>query len=155
MGEVDDVIFNLQKPGSRFDDFFPDWIPSSISSSICNQPHQEYGSCVSFVSNNTAIHEVFDRCIYSWDLMYKQRSYLHVFEQDGIHRQDMSESRNLVQYISDQYKEYATWQDKLLDDKQDGEGRFLENKKAIANEEQATILNELRDLRDCYIHSTS
>merc|ERR1712098_376656 len=41
--EVDQVIYNLQKPGSRFDPFFPDWIPSSMSSSICSKPHKDFG----------------------------------------------------------------------------------------------------------------
>ena len=39
------------------------------------------------------MHEVFDRTITAWDKMYKSRSFLHVFEQDGISTQDMMESR--------------------------------------------------------------
>lgn len=153
--EVDRVIYDLQKDGSRFDKFFPDWIPNSISSSICERPHVEYGTSVTFVSNNTAVHEVFDRCIKSWDQMYKSRSYLHVFEQDGIHPQDMMESRQLLQYVSDQYKEYAKWEDKFFEEgKVDPrDGKPLQNKKAVQNEEQALLLEELRDLRDCYIQS--
>jgi tubulin beta len=152
--EVDQVIYDLQKEGSRFDKFFPDWIPNSISSSICGKPHVEYGTSVTFVSNNTAVHEVFDRCIKSWDQMYKSRSYLHVFEQDGIHPQDMMESRQLLQYVSDQYKEYAKWEDKFFEEgKLGADGKPLQNKKAVQNEEQALLLEELRDLRDCYIQS--
>jgi tubulin beta len=154
--EVDKVIHQLQTEGSRYDKFFPDWIPNSISSSICDKPHTEYGTSVTFISNNTAVHEVFDRCIESWDLMYKSRSYLHVFDHDGIHPQDMMESRQLLQYVSDQYKEYATWEDKFFEEGRiDAEsGKKVPNKKAIQNEEQLLLLEELRDLRDCYIETS-
>jgi len=152
--KVDEVIYDLQKPNSRFDKFFPDWIPNSISSSICSKPHVEYGTSVTFVSNNTAVYEVFDRCIRSWDQMYRSKSYLHVFEQDGIHPQDMMESRQLLQYVSDQYKAYASWADKFFEEgKFDAQGRELPNKKAVQNEEQALLIEEMRDLRDCYITS--
>jgi len=114
----------------------------------------EYGTSVTFVSNNTAVYEVFDRCIRSWDQMYRSKSYLHVFEQDGIHPQDMMESRQLLQYVSDQYKAYASWADKFSEEgKFDAQGRELPNKKAVQNEEQALLIEEMRDLRDCYITS--
>ena len=32
-----------------------------------------YGTSVTFVSNNTAVYEVFDRCIRSWDQMSARR----------------------------------------------------------------------------------
>ena len=112
---------------------------------------------MTFISNNTAVHEVFDRCIESWDQMYKSRSYLHVFDHDGIHPQDMMESRQLLQYVSDQYKEYATWEDKFFEEGRiDQEsGKKVPNKRAIQNEEQLLLLEELRDLRDCYIETST
>lgn len=33
--EVDKVLYDFQKDGSRYDKFFPDWIPNSIASNIC------------------------------------------------------------------------------------------------------------------------
>ena len=123
--EVDEIIYSLQKDGSRFDKYFPDWIPNSISSSICSVPHDKQGDSVTFVSNTTAIHEVFDRIINTWDAMYKSRSHLHVFEQDGISTQDMMESRNILRYISDQYQEFARWEDKLFDTSLNKESTFF------------------------------
>ena len=35
----------------------------------------------------------------------------------------------------------------------DAQGRELPNKKAVQNEEQALLIEEMRDLRDCYITS--
>jgi len=61
--EVDGAMYDLYSPNSRFTKYFPDWIPNCIASNICSVEHCEKGECVSFVSNNTAVHEVFDRTI--------------------------------------------------------------------------------------------
>ena len=112
MFRICNILIPLIPPRAQF---FPDWIPNSISSSICSVPHGTQGDSVTFVSNTTSMHEVFDRIIGSWDNMYKARSYLHVFEQDGISTQDMMESRNILRYVSDQYQEFARWEDKFFD----------------------------------------
>jgi len=46
---VDEVLYQLQKDGSRFDKYFPDWIPHSMASSICSVPHPEQGDSVLFL----------------------------------------------------------------------------------------------------------
>lgn len=144
--EVNSVLYDIQKPGARYDKFFPDWIPNAIGANICGVPHKEHRTCVCYISNNTAAHEVFDRIIVNWDNMYRRRSYLHVYEQDGISAQDMMESRNIVQYVSDEYCEFARWPDKLFDDAGVGLGRPVINDDAYENEEHHKILQELQEL---------
>jgi tubulin beta len=147
---VDKAMYELHAPNSRFDKFFPDWIPNCIASNICDVQHCEKGECVSFVSNNTSVYEVFDRTISNWDKMYRSSSYLHVFEQDGISAQDMMESRNILQYISDEYCEFARWEDKFFEDS----GGMLPGSKptikdsAVENDEQRGICLELAELQD-------
>lgn len=150
--EVDKVLFEIQQDGSRFDKFFPDWIPCSISSSICKIPHHEWGDCVTFVSNNTAIHDVFRRVINKWDDMYGSKSYLTHFEQDGISTQDMMESRNILLYISEQYRSFASLEDKFFEDKYEGNKRVIKDS-ACLNDEQTALAQELQELDDCYISS--
>jgi len=148
--EVDEVLCQMQAPSSRYDKFFPDWIPCSISSSICNKPHAESSNddpAVTFVSNSTAVHEVFDHIIKTWDDMYQSRSYLHVFENDGISSADMMESRNILQYISEQYVEFSKWPDKFFED----EAEQIINENAVLNEEQKGYCQELKELRECFI----
>lgn len=140
--DVDKVLYDLYKPGSRFHKYFPQWIPNSIASNICSVPHCDEGACVTFVTNSTAVHEVVDRVVENWEKMYRAQSYLHVFEQDGISRQDMAESRNVLQYISDEYCDYARRED-----------FFDTDKKGIINDIDGDpeILNEIRDLGDGYM----
>ena len=151
--DVDEVLRNLQKRGGHYDRIFPNWIPGCISSSICAKPHNKLGDSVTYVSNSTAIHEVFDRIGRDWDKMYQSRSHLHVFEQDGIHTDDMLGARNVVRYLSDQYKDYAKWEDALLDTKLGPDGFRLKNEKAALNDEQDQILEELRKLQNFQITS--
>ena len=150
--EVDEVLRDLEKHGSHFDRIFPDWIPCSISQSICSTPHPEIGNCVTYASNNTAIHEVFDRIGSDWDKMFAVKSHLHVYEKDGIHANDMLEARNVVRYLSDQYRDYARWEDKLLDNKIGADGRRLINEAAAVNDEQRKVLEELTKLQNIYIN---
>jgi len=147
--EVDQIMYDLYKVTSRYTKFFPDWIPNCIASNICSVPHCEKGECVTFVSNNTAVHEVFDRVIDNWDRMYRAKSYLHVFEQDGISAQDMMESRNILQYISDEYCEFARWEDQFFEDGSGGGGgKKIINDAAVENDEQQRICQELQELDD-------
>merc|ERR1719414_1847867 len=58
--EVDQITRFLQKPESRYEKFFPDWIPCTIASNILDEPHCEVGDSVTFTSNNTSVSKVFE-----------------------------------------------------------------------------------------------
>jgi len=147
--EVDQVLHDVQKAGSRYDKFFPDWIPNSIAANICQSPDPMMDDSVVFTSNNTAVHEVFDRIIKDWDTIYKSKSYVHVFEQDGISTQDMLESRNLVQYISDEYCEFARWDDKFFEEVGGMPGaRPVIRDRAIESADHQKIAEELQELHE-------
>eukprot|EP00929_Paragymnodinium_shiwhaense_P078548 TRINITY_DN40734_c0_g1_i1.p1 TRINITY_DN40734_c0_g1~~TRINITY_DN40734_c0_g1_i1.p1 ORF type:complete len:530 (-),score=86.26 TRINITY_DN40734_c0_g1_i1:76-1665(-) len=155
--EADDIAYNLTKSGSRYDKFFPDWIPNGIASNNCavahsmhsfgstggGEEHHGAGKSVTFISNNTAVHEVFDRVGATWDKFYDHKAYIHVYEQEGISQQDMMESRNCLQYISDQYCEMAQWDDQIL--KEMG-GGWMIRESAIRTDEQQRIAQELKEL---------
>ena len=149
--EVDDILWDLEKHGSHFDRIFPDWIPCSISSSICATASPERGNSVTYVANTTAIHEVFDRIGADFDKMFDARSHIHRYEENGLSNTDMLEARNVVKYLGDQYRDYAGWEDKLLENKLGPDGFRKVNEKAVGNEEQAQILDELRKLQNIYI----
>jgi len=146
--EVDQVIRFLQKPNSRFEKFFPDWIPNAIASNICSVPHKEVGESVCFTSNNTAVSKVFERLLRNWDKMFHHKSHVHVYEMEGISRELMMESRNVIQYIMDQYLEFARWDDKLFEDNPGVGGRPMIKESAIENDEQQKIATQLQELRD-------
>ena len=142
---VDEVSATLQRTSSRFDPFFPDWIPNSISASIAAGPVES----LTAISNSTSIHTFFDRVLLSWDKQFKAKSHLYLYEDNGIHAEEMLEARNLVQYVSDQYREYSQWPDKIVNMTHGREMTI--NETAIRNDEQRAIANELCMLDDCLI----
>lgn len=143
--EVDEVMRTLQKPESRYEKFFPDWIPCTIASNIITQPHTDVGDSVTFTSNSTSVSKVFERCLRNWDKMFKSKSHVHTFEAEGVSMDQMKESRTVLEYIIEQYAEFARWDDKLVDPpgtmgrSTDFSGR---------NDEEQRICKELVELGD-------
>ena len=54
----------------------PSGMISGKSHTVRYQKLQPWQDSVVFTSNNTAVHEVFDRCIKVWDSVYKSRAYV-------------------------------------------------------------------------------
>lgn len=153
--EVDSITRDLQSPGSRYDIYFPDWIPNSIAGNICKEKHPNINTeSVTFIQNNTAVHEVFDRIIVNWDKFYGRKAYIHHFEADGISAQDMMESRNILQYVSDMYCGYAQLEDKLIEVPASG-GKPVIRDQAIRTGPQLKIAQELKDLGDGRMYITA
>jgi len=131
--EVDDTTVRLQKNGSDLDPFFPDWIPNSLCASITRGS----GKSLLTVTNTTAVHQFFDHAIDRFHKQFRAKSHLYVFEENGMHAEELLEALNLVQYVSDQYKEYAKYPDKVVI-------RGAVNEQGIAlTHQQRLIANEL------------
>jgi len=58
------------------------------------------------------------------------------------------ESRNILQYISDEYCEFARWEDKFFEDQTGAGGKAIIRETAVENDEQRGICQELRELDD-------
>jgi tubulin beta len=133
--EVDGAISGMLRSGSPFDPFLPDWIPNCLSASISTEGTTNSVTCF---ANNTAISQFFDRVITNFDTRFQSRSHVYLYEENGVHVQEMLEARNLVQTISDQYKQYGMYEDKIL-----LEGPQRVNPRAVLSNEQQVIADEL------------
>lgn len=58
MKEVDDNMHNIQDKNSAS---FIEWIPNNIKTAVCDIPPRGYKLSGTFIANNTAIHELFNR----------------------------------------------------------------------------------------------
>ena len=85
IGDVDHTTRTLQKSGTQFDPYFPDWIPNSISASISGGETPS----LTCVTNNTKIHTLFDRIANAFDKQFAVRSHTYIYEQHGIHLEEM------------------------------------------------------------------
>lgn len=149
--EVDRVLHDMCKPGSRFDKHYPDWIPNPIASCVCKQKHCEAGDSVVYVANNTAVTEVLENIGKNWDKMMSSKSYLHVFQNEGISEEDMRESRGILKYLKEFYNGWAQKEDKMIDNK-----TFQINDVALDTDDHEAIARELKELmqEDMYLEMT-
>ena len=129
----------LQKNGSDMDPYYPDWIPNSVCASISKGPSR---SSLLTVLNLTSMHEFLDRIIFSFKKQFKAKSHLYIFEENGLHAEELWEALNLVQYVSDQYKEYARYPDKVVSADKTGK-LTIDDSGLSLNSEQRYIANEL------------
>ncbi len=141
--EVDGAFSTMLRSGSHFDPYLPDWIPNCLSASIC--PEEVNNSArVTCFANNTSIHQFFDRITTNFDAMFRARSHVYLYEESGVHAQEMQEAMNLVKSISDQYKELALFEDKILFT--DKLGKKSVNPNAVTARHQSEIAAELLSL---------
>lgn len=142
--KVDEITIMLQKAGSAFDKYYPDWIPNSISASISGGPE----TCVSAFANNSCIHQFFDRIVSAFDKQLRAKSHLYLYEENGIHADEMNEARHVVAHVSDQYKECAQWDDKIIL-KDPSRKTAVINSNSSLTKDQLAIASEILTLTDC------
>jgi tubulin beta len=103
--EVHDAIEKIL----RFNDGkFPKWNPNSVSASICSQPPPKNGSRslgLTCVGNNTAIHQFFDRITTLFNAQFKAKSHIYLYEESGIHQDELTEALEVVRSVSGIYRE--------------------------------------------------
>jgi len=119
--EVDRILYDMLKEGSRFDRFFPDWVPNTIASNMCAQPHCEKKDSVVFIANNTSIVDVLRHSGDIFDRMYKQNSFVHTFAENGVEEEDLRGARNHVRDLVSAYESKARLPDSLKEILGDGD----------------------------------
>jgi tubulin beta len=72
--EVDDQMLLVQNKNSNY---FVEWIPNNIKSSVCNVPPVGHEKSVTFIGNSTAIQELFRRVHTQFVAMFKRKAFLH------------------------------------------------------------------------------
>lgn len=129
--EVDGITTSLQRDKSRFDPFFPDWVPNSVCTSISGGSV----SALTTVTNSTAVRQFLDRTVSHFTKQFKAKSHVYVYEESGLHAEEMLEAKCIVEYISDQYREYSGFDDKIT-----------RNPRVPLTDDQNRILSELSHL---------
>lgn len=72
--DVDEQISNVQKRNSNY---FVDWIPDNVKSSVCHVPPRNLHMSATFIGNSTAIQEMFKRVSSQFNDMYRRKAFVH------------------------------------------------------------------------------
>lgn len=101
--EVDDQMLQLQ---NRNSDFFVDWIPNNIKSSICDVPPKGHKMSVTFVGNSTCIRELFQRIGEQFTVMFRRKAFLHWYTGEGMDEMEFTEAESNMNDLVAEYDQY-------------------------------------------------
>jgi len=101
--EVDEQMLNVKNKNSNF---FVEWIPHNIKSSVCDVPPTGMKMAVTFVGNSTAIQELFKRVNEQFTAMFKRKAFLHWYTGEGMDEMEFTEAESNMHDLISEYQQY-------------------------------------------------
>ena len=111
--QVDQQMLNIQNKNSNY---FVEWIPNNIKSSICDIPPCGLRMSVTFLGNSTAIQDMFQRVAEQFTAMFRRKAFLHWYTGEGMDEMEFTEAES---NMNDLVSEYQQYQDATADDEDD------------------------------------
>ncbi|WZH44333.1 Tubulin beta chain [Fusarium acuminatum] len=117
--EIEDQMLKVQTKNSEY---FVDWIPNNVQTSVCSVPPRGLDMAATFVGNSTAIQEIFKRVDDQFSAMFRRKAFLHWYTSEGMDEMEFTEAQS---NLHDLVSEYQQYQDADIDDEveeYEGEG---------------------------------
>ncbi|KAI1037235.1 hypothetical protein LB503_008904 [Fusarium chuoi] len=117
--EIEDQMLKVQTKNSEY---FVDWIPNNVQTSVCSVPPRGLPMAATFVGNSTAIQEIFKRVDDQFSAMFRRKAFLHWYTSEGMDEMEFTEAQS---NLHDLVSEYQQYQDAEIDDEveeYEGEG---------------------------------
>lgn len=110
MKEVEDAIAAARLKNSQY---FVEWIPNNVQTSVCNVPPKGLTTSATFIANSTAVQELFHRTASQFSAMFKRKAFLHWYTQEGMEDTEFSEAQS---NLADLIQEYQQYQNATIED---------------------------------------
>ncbi|KAL8292183.1 hypothetical protein RQP46_001649 [Phenoliferia psychrophenolica] len=112
--DVEEAMVGVQ---TKNQDFFVEWIPQAVQSSICNSPVAGGPKMsATFVGNTTAIQSLFTRTHDQFSAMFRRKAFLHWYTGEGMDEMEFTEAEsNMLDLVA----EYQQYQDAAADEEFD------------------------------------
>jgi tubulin beta len=101
--EVDQQMLNVQSKNSNY---FVEWIPNNIKSSVCDIAPKGQKITATFLANSTAIQEIFKRVSDQFQAMFKRKAFLHWYTGEGMDEMEFSEAESNMNDLVSEYQQY-------------------------------------------------
>lgn len=101
--EVDEQMLNVQNKNSSY---FVEWIPSNVKTAVCDIPPRGMKMSVTFIGNNTAVREIFERINNQYKAMFKRKAFVHWYQGEGMDEQEFQEAESNISDLSNEYQQH-------------------------------------------------
>jgi len=120
--DVDDQMLLIQ---TRHSQYFVEWIPNNIKSSVCDIAPKGHNvssfiniflyffstNCLTkmsatFIANSTAIQELFKRVSDQFNAMFRRKAFLHWYTGEGMDEMEFTEAASNMQDLVNEYQQY-------------------------------------------------
>jgi len=101
--QVDDQMINVQ---SKNNQYFVEWIPNNIKSSVCDIPPKGLPMSTTFIGNSTSIQEMFKRVSEQFALMFRRKAFLHWYIGEGMDEMEFTEAESNMNDLVAEYQQY-------------------------------------------------
>jgi len=101
--EVDDQMSLIQTKNTQY---FVEWIPNNIKSSLCDVPPKDLEMSATFLGNSTSIQEMFNRVATQFSLMFRRKAFLHWYTGEGMDESEFHEAENNMNDLVHEYQQY-------------------------------------------------
>jgi len=101
--QVDDQMINVLSKNAQY---FVEWIPNNIKSSVCDVPPKDLKMSTTFVGNSTSIQEMFKRVSEQFALMFRRKAFLHWYTGEGMDEMEFTEAESNMNDLVAEYQQY-------------------------------------------------
>jgi len=101
--QVDDQMINVLSKNTQY---FVEWIPNNIKSSVCDVPPKDLKMSTTFVGNSTSIQEMFKRVSEQFALMFRRKAFLHWYTGEGMDEMEFTEAESNMNDLVAEYQQY-------------------------------------------------
>lgn len=103
MKEVEDSIRQQRLKNAQY---FVEWIPNNVQTSVCNQPPKGLNTSATFIANTTSVQELFQRTAHQFGLMFKRRAFLQWYTNEGMEEVEFTEASSNLDDLIAEYQQY-------------------------------------------------
>jgi tubulin beta len=126
---IDDQMLNVQAKNQQY---FVEWIPNNIKSSVCDIPPAHLKMSTTFLGNSTSIQTMFRRVATQFALMFRRKAFIHWYIGEGMDDMEFTEAESNV---NDLVAEYQQYEEAGMDDEMGEEEEYEDEEEEYEEEE--------------------
>jgi len=123
MKEVEEEMMKMRSKNSQF---FVEWIPNNVKSSVCDIAPQGQTMSATFVGNNTCILELFKRVGQQFSAMFRKKAFLHSYTNEGMDEMEFTEAESDMIDLVKEFQQYQEPSSEDVEGEGDMEGEDLD-----------------------------